>query len=305
MGTALVFAGRSFVGAAVTAALERAGARVVHTARRGGGRVCDLTDAAGVARLVAEVRPDGVVQCAGVTRGNDPREQYGLHVTATLELLAAVARHCPAASVVLFGSAAEYGPVAEADLPVRETYPARPVSFFGASKLAQTQLAAAAVAEWGLRVVTVRPFNVIGPGLPEHYFAAALAARLRGLAAASAPGPFEVANLHATRDFIDVRDVAEAVAALLAAGVAEPGVMRLFNIASGEETPLEAVARLLGRWAGGFTPAAGREMRSRGGVGRSCGDAGLLRQAVGWRPRVHWEQSLRDLWEATGERRAA
>src|SRR5437899_1722957 len=68
---------------------------------------------------------------------------------------------------------------------------------------------------WKLRVFTVRPFNVIGPGLPDHYFAAALARRLFQMRSCGEPGPFPVMNLDATRDFVDVRDVADALAGLL------------------------------------------------------------------------------------------
>jgi GDP-4-dehydro-6-deoxy-D-mannose reductase len=300
MTTALVFAGRSFVGRPIVRALRLAGVRVVTTVRGGAEPpdtlACDLTDTPRVEAILDEIRPEWVVQCAAATKGNDPREHYAVHVMATLGLLGAVSRRTPASSVLLFGSAAEYGPVDPSAFPVNEECPARPLSFFGASKLAQTHLAAAAAAEWKLRIVVVRPFNVIGPGLPQHYFAASLASRLKRLAAEGRPGPFEVANLHATRDFVDVRDVAEAVVSLLATDVVVAGDMQLFNIATGVETPLGAVAELLGRLAGGLTPIEGGRAASRGGVSRSCGDAGRLRSAVGWSPRVGWEQSIRDMW---------
>ena len=52
-------------------------------------------------------------------------EMHALHIVATEALLWAVARHVPAAVTVLFGSAAEYGPVPPEWLPVREETPAR------------------------------------------------------------------------------------------------------------------------------------------------------------------------------------
>jgi GDP-4-dehydro-6-deoxy-D-mannose reductase len=303
MTTALVFAGRSFVGRPIVRALRRAGVRAVGTVRGGAeppdALACDLTDTPRVEAILAEVRPDWIIQCAAATKGNDPHEHYAVHVAATLGLLGAASRRVPAATVLLFGSAAEYGPVDASAFPVNEDQPPRPTGFFGTSKLAQTHLAVAASAEWKIPVVVVRPFNVIGPGLPQHYFAASLAARLRRLAGEGRLGPFEVANLHATRDFVDVRDVADAVVSLLAAGVAVPGEMRLFNIATGVETPLRSVAELLGELAGGFMPVEGGKAASRGGASRSCGDAGRLRSAIGWRPRVGWEQSVRDMWADT------
>jgi nucleoside-diphosphate-sugar epimerase len=242
--------------------------------------------------LVATRKPDWVVQCAGATRTTDPWQLYSIHVMGTLAVLNAVARHVPHARVVLFGSAAEYGPVPPESLPIREGQPPQPLTQFAASKLAQTHLAATFARERRLRVVTVRPFNVLGPGLPEHYFAAALARRLR----ATSPGPVPVANLHATRDFVDVRDVAEAVVAILTRGDVKPGEPSIYNVASGVETSLADVATVLCRLAGGFEPIDGGGEPSRGGVQRSCGDATRLQQATGWSARRSWQESLAELW---------
>src|SRR5262245_2656370 len=144
---------------------------------RGGPVLCDITDAAALERLIAEMRPAAVVNCAGVTDGTDPAPYYAVHVGGTLNVLMAVRRHVPASPVVLLGSAAEYGPVDR--VPVREDHPPAPATIYGASKLAQTQLGIIAGSSWGLNVKTARPFNVIGAGLPKQYFLAALAGRLK------------------------------------------------------------------------------------------------------------------------------
>jgi GDP-4-dehydro-6-deoxy-D-mannose reductase len=300
VASALVFAGHSFVGRPLCRALRERGVRVTATAR-GPARpadavACDLARPGEVEAVVERHRPDLVVQCAGATRGNDPSALYGLHVGGTVALLSAVARHAPAATVLLLGSAAEYGPVPPERLPVSEDTPEAPVTLFGASKLAQTHLARAAAAEWGLRVLTARPFNVIGPGLPEHYFAAALARRLMRQRAEGGPAEFPVANLPATRDFVDVRDLADALVSLLAQAAPARGEAAVYNVASGVETPLAEVAAELGRLAGGLRPVDGGAGGSRGGITRSCGDAGRLHRATGWAPRRSWRESIADLW---------
>lgn len=307
MTTALVFAGNSFIGRHVRAALGRAGARVVFTERvpsHPEAVRCDLADAGAASALVARVGPDWVIQCAGATRTTDPTQLYSLHVLGTLNVLAAVARHAPRARVALFGSAAEYGPAGPEVLPLREDHPPAPLTTFAASKLAQTQLAGVLARDHGLSVTTLRPFNVIGPGLPDHYFAASLARRLMRLRAEGPPGPFAVANLHATRDFVDVRDVADAVVAVLRDADCRPGTMEVYHVASGVETALLDVAALLGRLAGGFVPVDGGGEASRGGAVRSAGDATKLRRAAGWGPRYGWRQSVEDMWgEMTRGRR--
>jgi GDP-4-dehydro-6-deoxy-D-mannose reductase len=200
--------------------------------------------------------------------------------------------------VVLLGSAAEYGPVAPEALPVKEDHPAAPHSFFGASKLAQTQFGQAAAAEWNLSIVAARPFNVIGPGLPVQYFAASFAERLIQAKAAGTRGDMPVVNADTTRDFVDVRDVAEALVGLMTRAAPPRGTMALYNIASGCETPLRAIAERLCGLAGGFRAVDAGAGRSRSSISRSCGDASRLREAIGWSPQINWERSVADLWNA-------
>jgi GDP-4-dehydro-6-deoxy-D-mannose reductase len=250
---------------------------------------CDVTDAASVERLIGELRPAAVVNCAGVTDGADPAPYYAVHVGGTLNVLTAVRRHVPASPVVLLGSAAEYGPVGGERLPVREDHPPAPATFYGASKLAQTHLGLVAASAWGLNVRTARPFNVIGAGLPKQYFLAALAGRLKGLPERST---FAVRDAEATRDLIDIRDAAAAIALLTRPDV-PAGV---YNVATGTETAIGAAAAYLGELAGGMTPVPG-EGAGRVSVSRSAGDGSRLR-ALGWSPRFGWRDAVRSFWEA-------
>jgi NDP-hexose 4-ketoreductase len=300
MTRAVVFASQSFLGRAVCTLLDRLEVHTIRTARGSGDDAavhCDVTDRSAVAGVLASARPDWIVQCAGATRTDDARQLHELHVRGTLGVLSASARHAPQARVLLFGSAAEYGRVSPEDLPIREEQPARPVTSFGVSKLEQTRLAARFAHQHGLRVVTVRPFNVLGPGLPEHYFAAATARRLLHHRSIAAPGPFGVPHLGATRDFVDVRDVAQAIVGILNGNSWTPGQMEIYNIATGMEVSLKDVASTLGGLAGGFVPEDAGSAASRGGIERSCGDATRLRQAACWTPRWSWQESVTALWE--------
>ena len=298
--TALVFAGTSFLGRFVRAALQARGVRVVATSRRpvpdSDTLVGDLADPEFASSALEATRPDWIVNCAGAAATSDPVDQLLLHVSATRQLLAAVHRIVPRSAVVLIGSAAEYGEIEAERLPIREDCPPAPSGSYGSSKLEQTRLADAAARERNLRILVLRPFNILGPGLPEHYFAAALARRLASARRAERPGEFPVRNLQATRDFVDVRDVAEAVAGLLETQAATPGAMRLFNVATGRETSLLSVATHLGGLAGGFVPIDGGSGESRSPISRSRGDASRLRQTIGWNPRFDWERSIQDLW---------
>lgn len=297
MPCALVFAGTSFVGRHLCPLLRENGVEVIATSRQGRDDtcVCDLTERDSVQEIIERTRPDWIVQCGAATASSSARDHYAVHVTGALNVLEAAREWTPDAGILFFGSAAEYGPVSPEDLPVPETYLCRPTSFFGASKLAQTQLAIAAAATSQQRITVVRPFNIIGPGLPDHYFAAALTARLLKQKAELAAGrtlerTFEVHNPDATRDFVDVRDVANAVYRLLNEHPAEPGVAEVFNVSTGIETSILDAARQIGEALGDLVAVPAGDVDSRGGISRSAGDSQRLRK-LGWHLRF---DGLRD-----------
>ena len=323
MPKALVIAGTSFIGRHVCDHLRAIGCDVVATSRRKEANercetvFCELTDAASVERAIKDSAPDWIIQCAGATSSRDPDELFRTHIDGTCNVLAAARVYAHDASLCIFGSAAEYGPVAECRLPVSEECVCEPTTPFGQSKLAQTHLAQAAAATSGQKIVIVRPFNVIGPGLPDFYFAASLARRLLKLKADGAPSgtEFEVFNADSTRDFIDARDVAAAVSALLfrldlsATDRSSVASGSVFNLATGIETSLLEVATLLGELAGGYVPSVAGELESRGGIVRSVGDASKLRDTCltpmdsvchsvsgAWSPQFSWQASIADLW---------
>lgn len=304
MAKVVVFAGTSFIGQHLCEHLTHCGHRVSATTRKpdAGSQLaaCDITQRATVEAVLRDSRPDWIIQCAAATSSRNAGELYPVHVFGTLNVLEAAAEFVPGAAICVMGSAAEYGPVSPDHFPVDESCVCRPPTFFGASKLAQTQLAIAAAATHQQRISVVRPFNVIGPGLPDFYFAASLAARLTKMQTneASSGSTFEVFNAQATRDFVDVRDVASAITLLLEKATPESGTCDIFNIATETETPLLDIASYFGKLAGGFVPQPAGELDSRGGIIRSCGSAAKLASATGWKPEIAWQQSVTDLWQS-------
>jgi GDP-4-dehydro-6-deoxy-D-mannose reductase len=278
----LVLGAGSFVGRAIVSALGE-----VDASTRTGRLACDVRNAQQVEELVRVLRPSSLINCTGVMDGADPRPFYETHLLGTLNLLQAQRQHIPDSPLILLGTAAEYGP---APPPTSEEYPPQPQSFYGASKLAQTQLALVAQSQWNLPIYVLRLFNVIGPGLPAHYFLGSLARRFRG----QPPGTiFPLHQPETTRDFVDVRDVAQVVALILQ-GKGTPGVT---NVCSGVETTLGEAGGYLAQLAGQIVEFGQQTSAARVNVSRSGGDPARLR-SWGWQPSFTWQQSVRDLWES-------
>ncbi len=121
-------------------------------------------------------------------------------------------------------------------------------------------------------------------------FAAQIAAIERG----GREPVLRVGNLDARRDFLDVRDVVEAY--LLAATV--PGLPRgaVLNVASGEPRRIgDVLDALLALSRASIRVERDPALMRPSDVPVTAGDAARARELLGWRPRIPWETTLRDV----------
>jgi NDP-hexose 4-ketoreductase len=258
-------------------------------------RPADLAgeDPARIASMLAEVAPGAVVNCAGATAGA-PGALAAANVNGTYTLVTAMLLAGLPARLVHLGSAAEYGR-AEPGVPVAEGAPARPAGVYGATKLAGTRLVELARTA-GLDGVVLRVFNPVGPGAPQSSLPGRLAAELHR-ARADGTG-VRVGPLDTVRDFVDARDVADAV---LAAATAPALPHPVINIGSGRWVPVRAMVKELVA-ASGSTVTVHEDAP---GPGRSAdipwqqADITRALEDLAWRPRRGLTVSLADLWEAT------
>jgi GDP-4-dehydro-6-deoxy-D-mannose reductase len=197
----------------------------------------DPTAARAVHEAVQAANPDVVIHLAGMATG-DVAAMYQVNVVFAAHLLTVAAAQRTPPRVFLAGSAAEYGPVAESDLPVTEATPPAPRDAYGITKLAQT-LHGLSAAERGLGVVIGRLFNVIGAGMPEHLALGAFAAQIARMGPGG--GALVTGDLDVERDFMEAADAARLVVAL----VTRPDVTGVLNICSGTPTSLRRLVEEL------------------------------------------------------------
>jgi UDP-glucose 4-epimerase len=157
-----------FIGRRLAAELAARGAEVIGVDRRGDdhsahSRRADLSQP-GV--LDGWLTPETVVfhlaghtSVAGSVR--DPQHDFASNVAAFTQVLESV--RAAGASLVFTSSAAVFDP--ESPLPHEETAPKRPVSPYGAAKLACEAYCSAYFQSFGLNLKVARLFNVYGPGM--------------------------------------------------------------------------------------------------------------------------------------------
>jgi nucleoside-diphosphate-sugar epimerase len=291
--TVLVLGATGFVGHHVCTAFVAAGHRVVAVARSASEGLAahrfvsfDLarTPAKDTARLLEEERIDVVVNSIGSIWGAPAEEMTERCTAPTLRLLEALTLTTRRPRLVQLGSVLEYG--------------SPPATAYGQAKLAATEAVLQAGARGEVDALVLRIANAAGPGTPAISLLGQVGARLKEAAARGESAVVELTALRAHRDYIDVRDVAEAVLA----AAASTATGHVIGIGRGEAVPVRTLvddlirvsqvpARIVEREA----PPAPRSTDDWIQV-----DTGPAHRILGWRPRRSLEEALRSFWEESG-----
>jgi UDP-glucose 4-epimerase len=225
----------------------------------------------------------------------DPQLSNRVNVTGTIELMLAAARH-GVRRVVYAGSSSVYG-VPES-LPCRESFRPWPESPYGVSKLAAELYVRTLGMLHGVETVTLRYFNVFGPGQdPDSEYAAVVPRFVTAVLEGRRPtvnGTGEV-----SRDFTYIDNVVHAN--LLAADASRPTGITC-NVACGDRHSLldllDAVSAAVGRPADPVfgPPRVGDIVHSLADITAARRDLGYEVQvpfAEGIQRTVEWYSSLR------------
>lgn len=177
---------------------------------------------------------------------------------------------------------------------VGEDAPFDPRNAYASSKLAQEFYAANWARVTGGAAAMLRYHNVYGPGMPRDTpYAGVAAIFTSALRAGKPPRVFEDGRQR--RDFIHVRDIA---AATVSACERHEAGVTAFNVGSGTPRTVGEMAAALARALRGPEPVVTGQYRL-GDVRHITADSGRLRDALGWRPLVGFEDGMAELAQAT------
>jgi UDP-glucuronate 4-epimerase len=245
----------------------------------------DIRDAAEMARLVAEVRPDAIVHLAARAGVRPSIEQPALYadvnVTGTVHLLEAASRLQPLPRFVYASSSSVYGDRENA--PFRETDPVDlPVSPYAATKKACELLAHTFHHLHGLPVTGLRFFTAFGPrNRPD--LAISKFARLieRG-----EPVPM-FGDGSTRRDYTYVGDIVEGIVRAVDCCRAH----HLYNLGNSSPVMLREMIAALGR-ALGKEPVIERLPEQPGDVRQTYADVSRAAAELGYQPSTTFSEGL-------------
>ncbi|MGH7307141.1 MAG: GDP-mannose 4,6-dehydratase [Candidatus Rokuibacteriota bacterium] len=308
------FVGGHFAELALKQGVEVFGSRRPGTGADGGhadaldGRVrlieCELCDPGSVSRLLEAARPDAMLHLAAqssvAASWRRPADTFQDNVIAQVNLLEAIRAGGTAPRMVIAGSADEYGWAEPHELPLAETAPFRPLSPYAVSKVAQDLMGYQYFKSFRLPIVRSRAFPHEGPRRSPEYAMSSWARRVAEIEAGRQPPVIDVGNLEARRDYTDVRDVVRAYWLLLSDG--QPG--EAYNVCSGRAWQMrDVLGFLLGEAR--VRPIQVREDPDRlrpSDAPVLVGDGTKIARAVGWRPEIPFEQTLREVLDYWRER---
>ena len=298
----LVTGGAGFIGSHLATALVRHGAqvRVVDDLSGTFGSWANL-DNVNVNRITASIQDaDAVARAAegcdyvfhlaalGSVPGSvaEPRRYQEVNVTGTLNVLEA-ARAAGVKRVMFAASSAAYGD--SEVLPKVESMPVLPKSPYAANKVAGEALMRAYAGSYGLDTVSLRYFNIFGPGQNANSaYAAVIAAFAKAILAGQPPVIF--GDGEQSRDFTYVANAVHAN--LLAARSDKPLNGAALNVATGVRINVNQLAAEMLKLLGRSDLKVVHKPERAGDVKHSLADLSVTKAALGYEPIVDFSTGL-------------
>ncbi len=215
-----------------------------------------------------------------------PVETTDENITGTVSVLTAAAQ-AKVRRVVYSSSGSSYGD--QSTMPLVESMPANPVHPYGLQKYVGELFTKMWPGIYGIETVSLRYFNVYGPGLdPNGPYALAIGRFLKATLDKESIVIYGDGTI--TRDFTHVRDVARAN--ILAAESAQVGSGEVINVGAGKQTTIQALAEMFGAPIT-YGPA---RIESHDSVA----DNSKARTLLGWIPEMTLEAGIAELKKEAG-----
>jgi nucleoside-diphosphate-sugar epimerase len=216
----------------------------------------------------------------------DPLANNRANVDGTVNLLVA-ARDAKVKRVVYAASSSAYGDTPT--LPKREDMSPDPISPYAVAKLASERYMISFYRCYGLETVCLRYFNVFGPRQdPSSPYSGVLARFIMQMLRGEQPTIF--GDGEQSRDFTYIDNVVEGN--LLAChSLASQAAGQVFNIATGRRITLNETFKALQSLTS-YSGQPAYEAERGGDIKHSLADIAKAQAALGYRPKVDFEEGL-------------
>ena len=257
-------------------------------------RRADFESVDELAELLSEVRPDWIFHLAGFASPRlsvqQPEACYEANFTATQRLYEAVRQSRIEPKILFVSTGLVYAAPVEGEVALDESAPLKPSTPYAQSKLDTERLSEQLVREQGLKIVSVRLFNSIGPGQSADYSIANFARQIAAIEQGHQEPKLETLSLEGRRDITDIRDMAAAFVLLLQHGIAG----EVYNAGRGSTRRIgDLLQKLLDSSHTTIEVVTQGDAKPERSI--VCANPSKLKQATGWEPRYNIDQTLSDI----------
>lgn len=204
--------------------------------------------------------------------------------------------------LVFSSSAATYG-IPAVD-KVSEDYDCKPINPYGQTKLDGEHLANDAAKTWGLRVVSLRYFNVAGTGWPDlvdTQIANLVPIVFKNLKDGVSPiifgNDWPTPDGTCVRDYVHVLDLAEAHLRSLDYLETDDREFNVFNVGTGAGSSVLEVISEVAKVTGKLITPVFSERRA-GDPAYLCADVSRIEKTLGWKASRNLHEIISSAWEA-------
>lgn len=225
-----------------------------------------------------------VVHLAGLTpqTGLSPGEIFAGNFRMTANLLKALGNS--GVSRIVYANTNGYAPAG--GKPIGEEHPLELTSAYQLSKYLGEQMLLDFGAARGITTVSLRFFNIYGPGQQEPFLVPYLINRVRD------GEPIVLKQPEARRDYVYLDD---AVTALILALDVPPEIGGTFNIAAGDAHSSREAAKIVMRLANREVPVRQPDTPPSGPLPDDRIDISRARSVLGWSPHTKFEEGILNL----------
>jgi UDP-glucose 4-epimerase len=263
--------------------------------------VADIRDIDKFADTLTTYKPYGIIHTAALKSVGEsmekPVEYFEVNHLATAKMLALIAEH-QIKKFIFSSTAAVYGAPDHSN-PIREDAPKKPISPYGASKLAAESEVDRFLNLPGNHGTSLRFFNVVGTAAPElldNSVENLIPIVMSKLRAGESPviygTDYPTHDGTCIRDYVDVRDIARAHSA---AAEAEVDLPRAMNVGTGSGATVREVINMISSRTDHRNSEIIEAVRRVGDPAILCADVSLIRFALGFICRHSLRASVESL----------
>jgi nucleoside-diphosphate-sugar epimerase len=174
-------------------------------------------------------------------------------------------------------------------LPIKEDALIKPNNPYALSKHMAEQLCSFYAAFHNLDITVIRPFNIYGPGQPNHFLIPKIVNMVKQKV------EIELFDLAPKRDYIFIDDVVDVLVKTLELKL--PGY-NVFNIGSGNSLSVKEVVESIQSICGTSLPVISKEIQRKEELDNVYADISYSLNKLNWTPRTNFVEGIKKMIDA-------